>query len=199
MRIGALKVYGLAAVLAALACLPFVSGLKPKAPARELLNSLLIRAEKGDAGAQLKLGVMYEKGSGVTRDYAYSVHWYRQAAERGIAEAQSFLGLMYEEGKGVPRDHAEALRWFRKAAEQGYTNAQSMLGIMYYERQDATRDYVEAYTWMSLAASSASGDDRKRAAELLDRLATIMTSQQIAEAQRRAREWKPNPSRPPEQ
>ena len=74
-----------------------------------------------------------------------------------------------------------------------------MLGIMYYERQDAPRDYVEAYMWTSLAASSSSGDDRKRAAELLDRLATIMTPQQIAEAQRRAREWKPKQSRPPEQ
>jgi len=192
MRIGALKVYGLAAVLAGLACLPFVSGLKPKAPARALLNSMLMRAAKGDAGAQLQLGVMYETGSGVTRNYAYSAHWYRQAAEQGSAEAQSFLGLMYEEGRGVPRDHAEAVRWFRQAAEQGYTNAQSMLGIMYYERQDAPRDYVEAYMWTSLGASRASGDDRKKAAELLDRLATIMTPEQIAEAQRRAREWKPN-------
>ena len=192
MRIGALKVYGLAAVLAALACISFVYGLKPKAPGRELLNSLLVRAAKGDAGAQLKLGVMYEKGWSVKQDHAYSAHWYRQAAEQGSPEAQSFLGLMYAEGKGVPRDHAEAVRWFRKAAGQGYTNAQSMLGILYYEPQDAPRDYVEAYMWTNLAASRASGDDRKRAAGLLDRLAAIMTPQQIAEAQRRAREWKPN-------
>jgi TPR repeat protein len=192
MRIGAWKVYGLAAVLAALACLSFVSGLKPRAPGRELLNSLLVRAAKGDAGTQLKLGVMYEKGWGVKQNHAYSAHWYRQAAEQGNAEAQSFLGLMYEEGKGVARDHAEAVRWFRKAAEQGYTSAQSMLGIMCYERQDAPCDYVEAYMWTNLAASRASGDDRKRAAQLRDRLATIMTPQQIAEAQRRAREWKPN-------
>jgi hypothetical protein len=44
---------------------------------------------------------------------------------------------------------------------------------------------------MNLAASQASGDDRKKYAEVRDEVAKKMTSQQIAEAQRRAREWKP--------
>jgi hypothetical protein len=192
MRIGALKVYGLAAVLAALACLSFVSGLKFKAPALESLTSLRKRAEKGDAGAQLKLGIMFEKGWGVTQDIAGSIHWYRQAAALGNAEAQTFLGLMYEEGKGVPQDQAEALRWFRQAAGQGDAHAQFMLGIMYSKGQGAPQDYLEAYMWTNLAASRATGDDRKRAAESLDILATLMTSRQIVEARRRTQEWKPN-------
>ena len=34
-------------------------------------------AEQGDADAQYFLGVMYEKGNGVPKDYAEAVKWYR--------------------------------------------------------------------------------------------------------------------------
>jgi hypothetical protein len=45
--------------------------------------------------------------------------------------------------------------------------------------------------WCNLAASGARGDDQKKYADLRELLAKTMTPQQIAEAQRRAREWKP--------
>jgi hypothetical protein len=54
------------------------------------------------------------------------------------------------------------------------------------------QDYAEAHMWYNLAVSRASGDDQKKYAEARDIVAEIMTPQQIAEAQRRAREWKPN-------
>jgi hypothetical protein len=45
--------------------------------------------------------------------------------------------------------------------------------------------------WLSLAASRTSGDDQKKFADARELLAKKMTAQQMAEAQRRAREWKP--------
>ena len=45
--------------------------------------------------------------------------------------------------------------------------------------------------WYNLEASRASGDHRKEYADAREKLAEKMTLQQIAEAQRRAREWKP--------
>ena len=49
---------------------------------------------------------------------------------------------------------------------------------------------MEALKWYRLAASRATGDDRKRAAELRDALAAEqMTPAQVAEAQTLAREW----------
>jgi TPR repeat protein len=86
---------------------------------------------------------------------------------------------------------AEAVRWYRKAAEQGEPFAQGSLSVMYLESRGVPKDYVEAHMWLNLAASRASGDDQKRFADIRDLVAKKMTSQQLAEAQRRAREWKP--------
>ena len=78
-----------------------------------------------------------------------------------------------------------------QAAEQGHSAAQHMMGLMCYQGQRVPQDYVEAHMWLELAASRASGDDQKRYADARDLVAKKMTPQQIAEAQRRAREWKP--------
>ena len=42
-------------------------------------------AEQGDANAQTNLGVMYETGRGVPKDYNEAVRLYRLAAEQGYA------------------------------------------------------------------------------------------------------------------
>ena len=82
------------------------------------------RQNKGYAGAQVNLGLMYEQGQGVRQDYAQAVQWYRKAAEQGYAGAQVNLGLMYEQGQGVRQDYAQAVQWYRRAVEQGDTDAQ---------------------------------------------------------------------------
>ena len=51
-------------------------------------------AEQGDAGAQYRLGVMYQLGWGVTKDYKEAIRWYRRVAEQGDADAQKILGNM---------------------------------------------------------------------------------------------------------
>ena len=53
------------------------------------------------------------------------------------------------------------------------------------------QDYVEAHLWYSLAAAQSSGEYRDLAVKNRDVVAEQMTSEQSAEAQRRAREWKP--------
>jgi hypothetical protein len=140
---------------------------------------------------------MYDQGKGVVQDYAEAILWYRKAAEQGDVLAQLNLGVMYDEGKGVVEDYVEAIRWFRKAAEQGDARAQYNLGLMYSKRRGVVQDYVQAHMWVNLAASRATGDDQKRFTEARDALARKMNSEQIAEAQRRAREWKPKTGEAP--
>ena len=62
---------------------------------------------------------------------------------------------------------------------------------MYYEGKGVAQDYVEAHMWLDLAASRVSGDDQKKYGDARGWVAKMMTSPQIAEAQRLAREWKP--------
>ena len=61
-------------------------------------NQYRARAEQGDAKAQARLGFCYLKGSGVTRDSAEAVKWFRKAADQGYAVAQYDLGVEYLEG-----------------------------------------------------------------------------------------------------
>ena len=109
-------------------------------------------AEQGDAAAQNNLGLMYEKGLGVTQDFIEAMKWYRKAAEQGDADAQYNLGVMYDNGRGVTQDYAEAVNWYRKAAEQGYAFAQTNLGFMYDKGRGVIQDYKEAIKWYRKAA-----------------------------------------------
>lgn len=109
-------------------------------------------AEKGLAGAQLRLGFMYGTGRGVPKDDAQAVTWYRKAAEQGLADAQYNLGLTYADGLGVPRDDAVAVTWYRKAAEQGDVDAENNLGVMYANGRGVSKDDVQAAAWYRRAA-----------------------------------------------
>ncbi len=88
----------------------------------------------------------------------------------------------YEKG-----DYATALMEFRVLAEQGDAIAQYNLGLMYANGRGVPEDYVQAHLWANLAAAQGHEPARK----YRDRLATRMTTAQLAAAQRLAREWKP--------
>ena len=87
------------------------------------LEADLKAAEQGDAEAQFNLGLMYENGKGVRRDYAEAMKWYRKAAEEGFAAAQYMLGLVYEKGEGVPENDVAAYVWHSVAVASGVGSA----------------------------------------------------------------------------
>jgi TPR repeat protein len=119
----------------------------------------------------------------------------RERAARGDADAQFNLAKMYEAGRGgLKRDYTEAERWHRKAAEQGDPYAQASLGILLRFGKGVSQDYVEAYKWFQLAVSQTSGGEQESIMELRDSTAARMTPEQITEAKRLARDWKPKPN-----
>ena len=80
------------------------------------LRVWLPQAEQGDATAQTYVGAIYEKGLGVTPDYAEAAKWYRKAADQGFSRAQYALGYFYELGLGVEKNPQESFRWYRLAS-----------------------------------------------------------------------------------
>ncbi len=153
------------------------------------LHEFQILAEQGDAGAQFNLGVMYSLGQGVPQDDAEAVKWYTLAAEQGHADAQYQLGTMYYFGHGVPQSDAEAIKWFAPLAEQGDIWPQFLLGEIYAAGRGVPKDVVMAHMWFNLLA--ARGEAFSAVSRMRDVLEQEMTPDQIAEAQRLAREWKP--------
>ena len=158
---------------------------------QDAVEAIRLAADQGLADAQFNLGFRYADGRGVSQDYAEAVRWYRLAADQGHAGAQSNLGVMYGSGEGVPQDETEAVRWYRLAADQGHAGAQFNLGVSYSSGEGLPQDDVGAHIWFNLAASQSSGDDRETYVKARDAVAARMTSEQITEAQRLAREWKP--------
>ena len=155
-------------------------------------------AEKGDVHAQGLIGIMYNTGQGVPKDYIEGTKWTRMAAEGGLAEAQSDLGNIYLGGKGVPKDYVEATKWFKRAAAQGNPRAQLDLGTSYFFGLGVPKDNVFALMWMNLAASrfpEEETDLKKSARNFATLLTAGMSSTQITEAERMAREWKPKKER----
>ena len=119
----------------------------------------------------------------------------RERAERGDAVAQRFLGLKYYTGRGVKQDYAEAMRWYRKAADQGDADAQFNLSFEHYVGRKVAKDNVAALMWVILASRGVGGGGQGESQEVYahfrQKLTAEMTSEQIAEAERQAREWKP--------
>ena len=185
------RVIALAAVLIGICAL----GASTRLHALQPVDELRALAEKGDAEAQLNLGVRYSYGIGVPQDAAEAVRWYRLAGDQGDTSAQYNLGFMYANGQGVPEDDAEAVRWYRLAADQGDADAGFRLGNMYANAEGIPQDYVEAHMWFNLSAAQSSGEGRESSMTARDIVARRMTPEQIAEAQRRAWEWTPTPER----
>ena len=183
-----------ARVLVLAAVLVGISAFVPtRLQAQPTLDELRAQAEQGHAVAQFNLAVLYGSGESVPQDWAEAVRWLRLAADQGHAPGQSALGLMYREGLGILQDDAEAVQWFRRAAEQGDANGQFLLANLYATGRGVLQDDVEASMWLNLAVARSAGEARERYVAARDGLAARMTLDQLAEAQRRAREWTPMP------
>ena len=85
-------------------------------------------ADQGNAVAQQRVGLIYESGQSVQRDYAEAVKWYRRAADQSSASAQWLLASMYEVGSGVPQDYVQAYMWCNLLPPKAF-NWQNTVGL----------------------------------------------------------------------
>jgi uncharacterized protein len=141
-------------------------------------------AERGNADAQKWLGVAYESGKGVPRDFSQALRWLRKSAKQGDADAQNLLGQMYEDAEGVPRDYVQAAKWYGAACEHrpdygGAGQGCNNLGLLYLDGKGVARSRTEAYKFFRLSHSAFNLDIVKRA----------MTADEVAEAERQTELW----------
>lgn len=106
------------------------------------------------AQAQFNLGVMYENGDGVAKDYNQALEWYNKAADNGNNEAMFRIGAIYF----MTQDYTNALEWYHNAANEGNANAQCALGIMYNFGYGVDQDYVTALKWFNKSAAKDNAD-----------------------------------------
>ena len=152
-------------------------------------------AAAGIPAAQNNLGSMYYQGRGVQQDFQQAVKYFRLAADQSVAEAFRKLGA-YQEGRLgrkfpiLAGKASPTIETHREGLTYAVALAQASLGEMYAQGRGVRRDYIQAHKWYNIAAATHSSDTlRKQSAKASDKLAKRMTPDQIAEAQRMAREW----------
>ena len=108
-------------------------------------------AEKGDAIAQMNLGIMYEHGQGVDKDEKRAVEFFTLAADQGHVKSQFYLAQMYRTGDGVRKNPVLAFKYYSLAARAGYLDAQYDLGLSYSYGVGTKVDFEKAYFWSNVS------------------------------------------------
>ena len=117
--------------------------------------------------ALYKVGVCYEKGLGVEKNYKEAGEQYYNSAISGYAPAQKKIGECYEHGSyGFERNMDEAFYWYKRAAENGDSDAQRTIGIYYEYGKGVEIDYEEAVYWYRQAAEQGDEDAQRYLEEL---------------------------------
>jgi len=129
-------------------------GLATAINGRDVIDYLKGAAGRGSVRAQFELATAYDRGHGVTQNFASAALWYQRAAEQGLREAQYNLAVLFDEGLGAPRDRETARKWYLLAAERGSAPAQNNIGYLYENGFGVPQDMAEAARWYRLAADA---------------------------------------------
>ena len=152
---------------------------------QEAVRWYILAAEQGHPEAQTSLAFRYKHGVGVEKNSKKALTLFQLAASAGNGRAQYILGTMYQGWPGVIQDYQKAFKFYLMSAEQGHAAAQFALAVMYSNGMGVPKDNVYAHMWVNISASLWGG---QQAQDARSKLTSMMTPDQIAEAQRLARE-----------
>jgi len=134
-------------------------------------------AQADDAAGLMFLGMLYEYGNGVRRNYARAAEHYSKAASKGYAPAYARLGNLYLRGLGVPENIQTAFELFNQGAQMGDPLSQLRLGQLafngfvgprgeFLRRQPSSPNYEMALQLFSQAAAQGNRDAAFKAAQM---------------------------------
>lgn len=151
----------------------------------EALRMYRAAAEQDSSAGQWRLGNVYFHGWEVTRDYADAARWYRAASEQGSAEGQWRLGSAYYFGAGI----AQGLRRGGPVVSGGGGAGQRGASVATgHVVRHGPRRAAGSRGGVRVAQPRGCAGPREQGAAGRDGLAESMTAEQVAEAQRMARE-----------
>ena len=119
---------------------------------REVAVQLSKAAEAGLPAALFLLGVMSERGLGVTRNEGAAAEFYRRAAEKGHRSGQARWGKALMHGTGVDANPSDGETWLRRAALAGDPEAAAALGDLLATGGKLPPNHAEAASWFRRAA-----------------------------------------------
>lgn len=143
-------------------------------------------AEAGNAEAQFRVGRLYQKGEGQTKNIDTALSWYLRATASQHTRAMNSIGVIYEIGDGVDKKISMAMTYYYIAAEKCQISAQFNLGQLYFRLPEQKRDVIHGHMWLEIAA--ARGHELAR--KVSTRLREILTKdEEFFRAKQKAQEW----------
>ena len=106
----------------------------------------------------------------------------------------SISGSCSRKAAACRRITQQAAIWYQRAADLGDAQGLYNLGLAYAQGEGVAQDVVKAHMLLNVAAARfppSEGGRRTAAVSSRDVVAKEMTPEQLAEAQRLAREWQP--------
>lgn len=104
------------------------------------------------AHAYFRLGLNYERGRSVQKDFSKAEHYYKNGAKLGSSNALVNLGLMHDTGLGAVKDKARAAEFYRKAADKGNPLGFYNLARLYRTGEGVAKNIAEAVSLYRRAA-----------------------------------------------
>ena len=151
------------------------------------LLMLAVVAEAAVAGPFEDAKEAYDRG-----DFQTALRLFRSLADQGNTVAQQRVGLMYESGQSVQRDYAEAVKWYIAVL---LTKAPQVRGGFLHQCMKLAQAYRRTTSKHTCGATLSAAQGFQLAKYRRAELERLMTPAQIAQAQKLAREWKPEPER----
>lgn len=108
-------------------------------------SNLKISSEKGNSNASYMLGLLYENGQGVEKDFDQAKFYYNKSFEQGNSNGLLRIGTCYYFGYCTEKDPFRAFEYFKQAAELGNGNAFYRLGVCYLDGIGAQLDSSKAF------------------------------------------------------
>jgi hypothetical protein len=132
-------------------------------------------------------------------DFPRAVPVFARLAGLGHPVAEWLMGNIYFFGQGIPKDYGKSRIMFEAAATQGYFAAFAPTAQMYLQGLGIAADPSKAYYWYNIAAAQLPDSaERTEMMERREEVAAQLTPAQIEAAQKRANNFKPKQTVPPD-
>ena len=123
-------------------------------------------ADKGNASAQSRYGVILLNGLGCEADQKRAAEYFAKAAEQDDAEANYWLGFMHLHGIAVKHDALKAQGYFTVALEKGnHPKAGLELGKFALEE----KDYISAFQLFTDASKQGIAEATRELAAMFEK------------------------------
>lgn len=141
-------------VLSESLCKSFIAmfGSESERNMKESVQFLEYSSNKGSGYASYILGLLYENGVTVGKDFNKAALFYLKSDEQGISHGLNRLGQCYENGLGIDVDYEKAFNFYKKAAEKGNAYALCNIGVCYLKKHGVPKDMEKAVDYFKQSA-----------------------------------------------